>query len=121
MGMGGLRVTRVLASFVLFVALVLSGCAAKTSSTPPNPPAPTPPQIQIANDVNALAQALDAAITGLRAARDQGKLNATDVLNAEKVAGQIAATGKQINAELRTADTWGVQKAAIVAILKNAS
>lgn len=104
---------------LLIFALVLSGCAKSTGPNPPSPP--TPPQVQIANDVNTLAQSLDTAITGLRAARDQGKISAADVATAEKVARPIAVTVKQINAELRTADDWPTMKAKLLAILKAAA
>ena len=98
--------------------LALAGC---TPTTPGTPTAPTPPQVKVANDVNALAQSLDAAITALRAARDQGKLSAADVLNAEKVASAIAITGKQLNAELRAPDDWPTMKGKLLAIVKTAA
>ena len=102
----------------LIFALLLAGCAGTaTNTTTTTPPVPTPPQITAANAVNALAQSLDTAITGMRAARDAGKLQASDVANAEKVAVIIATAGKAIDAELRSADTWQVQEAAIIGIV----
>jgi hypothetical protein len=100
---------------IVFAAL-FAGCAAN-STAPVTPPVPTPPQITAANAVNALAQTLDATITTLRAARDQGKLAARDVAAAETVAAIIATAGKQIDAELKSADPWATQKTAILKII----
>lgn len=105
------------AALLLCAVLVLSGCAASNASSPATPPAPTPPQISIANAVNALAQTLDAAITALQTARTNGQISAGDVANAEKVAAIIATTGKAVNAELRSADDWPTQKAKILGIV----
>ena len=100
--------------------LALVSCT-PTNNAPQTPAAPTPPQVRAANDVNALAQALDAAITALRSARDSGKLSAGDVANAEKVAAIIATAGKQIDAELRSSDSWDVQKQSILKTVSSAS
>jgi hypothetical protein len=108
------RATRCFAIAIVLAALS-TGCT--QNSAPSTPAVPTPPQLQAANAVNALAQSLDAAITGLRSARDQGKIGAADVANAEKVAGIIALAGKQIDAELRSADPWPTQKTAILKII----
>ena len=105
----------------LIALLILSGCAAQNASTSTPPSPPTPPQVQIASDVNTLAQSLNAALTTLRAARDQGKLSAADVATAEKVAGIIASTGKSIDAELRTTDDWPTMKSKLLAIVKSAA
>ena len=105
------------AALLLCAALVLSGCAATSASSPATPPAPTPPQIQVANAVNALAQTLDAAITALQTARNNGQISAADVANAEKVAAIIATTGKAVNAELRSADDWPTQKTKIFTMI----
>lgn len=88
---------------LLLLVLLLAGCAKNT-------PVPTPPQVQVANSINALAQSLDAATSGLIAARDQGKLSQADLTAAFKVITALSVTGKQLNAELRSADTWDVQK-----------
>lgn len=108
---------RFILPFVGIVGLLISGCA--STQAPSAPAAPTPPQVTAANAVNALAQSLDAAITGLRAARDQGKLDAGTVANAEKVAAIIATAGKQIDAELRSSDPWATQKTTILKIVAN--
>lgn len=112
-----LSVRRAAAALLLCAALVLSGCAATGAQNPATPPAPTPPQISVANAVNALAQTLDAAITALQTARSNGQISAADVANAEKVAAIIATTGKAVNAELRSADDWKTQKTKIIGIV----
>jgi hypothetical protein len=89
-------------AFAAILILVLAGCAK-------NPGIPTPPQVQVANSINALAQSLDAATSGLIAARDQGKLSQSDLTIAFKVITSIAVTGKQLDAELRSTDSWAVQ------------
>ena len=110
--------SRPVAALLAAVAvLTLSGCAASSTQNPVTPPAPTPPQITVANAVNALAQTLDAAVTALQAARTNGKISAADVAAAEKVAAIIATAGKSINAELRSVDTWEVQKLKILQIV----
>ncbi len=101
---------------IVFAAL-FAGCAANSTTGPTTPPVPTPPQLQAANAVNALGQTLDAAITTMQAARDQGKLAARDVAAAETVAAIIATAGKQIDAELKSADPWPTQKTAILKII----
>lgn len=99
-------------------ALLLAACATSTSTTTPT--TPTPPQITAANSVNVLAQSLDAAVTGLLAAAQQGKISQTDLMAAEAVATTIANTGKQINAELNSFDPWATQKTKIVALITQA-
>ncbi len=105
----------------LLLALVLTGCAPQTATTPTTPTAPTPPAVKVAQDVNLLAQSLDTALTGLMAARDQGKIPAADVAIAQKAAAAIAITGKQLNAELRTSDDWTVMVVKLRDILKTAA
>jgi hypothetical protein len=105
--------------FLIVPILFIAGCAPKSSTS--TPATPTPPQVQIANYVNTLAQSLDSAITGLRAARDQGKLTPADVQSAEKVAAAIAIAGKQVDAELRAPDDWPTMKAKILVIVKSAA
>ena len=97
------------------LTVLFAGCA--SNSSPSTPSIPTPPQITAANAVNALAQTLDAAITTMQAARSQGKISAADVATAEKVAGIIATAGKQIDAELKSADPWTTQKTTILKII----
>lgn len=112
---------RPFAALLVLAALLSSGCASSSAQNPATPPAPTPPQIQVANAVNALAQTLDAAITALQTARNNGQIPAADVATAEKVAAIIATTGKQVNAELRSADDWPTQKARILQIVSATS
>jgi cell division FtsZ-interacting protein ZapD len=94
----------------LILTFILAGCVK-------NNPTPTPAPIQMADSVNALAQTVDAATTGLISARDAGKLSQEDLAIAFRVIGAISITGKQINAELRSIDTWELQKAKILQII----
>jgi hypothetical protein len=77
----------------------------------------TPPQIQVANSVNLLAQSLNAATTMLIAARDNGKLSQVDLNSAFSVFTILSVTGKQINAELRSTDSWDIQKGNILRVI----
>jgi hypothetical protein len=115
--------TTIRASLVISVALcgagfmTLAGCAASgpaTSPGTPSAPASTPPQIQVANSVNVLAQAVDGAVTAAIAARDQGKCSQADLDAIEAFATELANTGKQIDAELRSTDAWPAQKTKIL-------
>jgi hypothetical protein len=94
--------------------IVMSGCIR-------NNPTPTPPAVQVANSVNALAQTLNAATTGLIAARDAGDLSQEDITIAFRVITTIATVGKEINAELRSTDSWDVQRAQILRLITAAS
>jgi hypothetical protein len=67
--------------------------------------------------VNALAQAVDGAVTSAIAARDAGKVDQADVVAIESYCKTIALTGKAVNAELRSADTWEVQRVKILQIV----
>jgi hypothetical protein len=70
--------------------------------------------------VNALAQAVDGAVTSAIAARDAGKVDQADVVAIESFATAIANTGKKINAELRSPDDWATQKIKILQIVSGA-
>jgi hypothetical protein len=99
---------------VAVLVLLLVGCA-KTISTP------TPAPLQVANSVNALAQSLDAATSGLIAARDAGKLSQADLNVSFSVITTLASAGKQINAELRSTEGWEVQKGKVLKIITSSS
>jgi hypothetical protein len=100
----------------LLMAVLLLGCAG-TQTTVNTPP---PPQVTVAQSVNALAQAVDGAVTAAIAARDAGKVSQADVVSIEAFCKAIAVAGKQIDAELRSADDWPTQKNKIVGIVSNA-
>lgn len=95
--------------------MLLMGACAKTPIT--TPVAPTPPQVQVANYVNVLAQGLPAAGAAIIAARDAGTLSPEHTRAAQNVMLMVARTGKQINAILRTTDPWPSQKAAILMLI----
>ena len=99
------------------LTLALVSCGGPSPVTPVTPTTPTPPQVQTANYLNALAQALDAAVIGLRSARDAGTLTPATVATAEKVAAIMATAGKQIDAELRSTDPWTTQQSVILRII----
>ena len=99
----------------ILLVLMLAGCAAKNPNT-----VPTPPPIQVANSVNMLAQTLDAATTGLIAARDGGQLSQEDLTTAFKIVTRLVAVGKEINVELRSPNTWPVQKTKILSAIVTA-
>lgn len=102
-------------TLLLLPFLLLVGCAPKSSPVT----TPTPPQITVAQSVNALAQAVDGAVTAAIAARDQGKVSQTDLTSIEAFCKVIATTGKQIDSELRSADDWPTQKSKIVGIVSS--
>ena len=116
----GMTRIRYLPLILLMACIVLTGCPASTPSTS-TPAAPTPPQITVANSVNALAQAVDGAVTAAIAARDAGKVDQADVTAIESFAAVIATTGKQVDAELRSADDWATQRTKILVMVSNAS
>jgi hypothetical protein len=74
----------------------------------------------VANSVNALAQAIDGAVTAAIAARDAGKVDQADVAAIESFCSVIATTGKQVDAELRSPDTWATQKVKILTLVSQA-
>lgn len=104
--------------YLLAAALLLTGCA--STSTPTTPAAPTPPQITVASSVNALAQAVDGAVNATIAARNAGKVSAADAAAIESFCGVIATTGKAVDLELRSTDTWAVQKVKILTTVTGA-
>ena len=110
---------RYLPLILLMACIVLTGCPASTPSTS-TPASPTPPQITVANSVNALAQAVDGAVSSAIAARDAGKVDQSDVTAIESFCSVIATTGKQVDAELRSADTWATQKTKILTLVSQA-
>lgn len=107
---------RFLPLLFLMACLVFTNGCAKTT-TVGTPAAVTPPQITVANAVNALAQAVDGAVTAAIAARDAGKVDQSDVAAIESYCKTIALTGKAVNAELRSPDTWEVQRVKILQIV----
>lgn len=108
---------RVLMPPALVILLLLAtGCPPKNPNT-----VPTPPPIQVANSVNALAQSLDAATSGLIASRDAGKLSQADLSTSFAVITTLTTAGKQINAELRSTEGWDVQKGNVLRIITRSS
>ena len=118
-GMSTLR--RIAPVFALLAAAVLlCGCPPTTPTSTPVAVVATPPQITVANAVNALAQAVDGAVTSSIAARDAGKVSQADLTAIEGFCSVIATTGKQINVELRSTDAWPDQKIKILTIVSSA-
>jgi cation diffusion facilitator CzcD-associated flavoprotein CzcO len=99
---------------VALLGLMLISCG---GNSPPVVTTPNPPQVTAATAMHSFATILDAAITGLISARDNGKLSQADLTAAEGIVAVLATTGKQIDAELRSADSWDVQKTAIVKLI----
>jgi hypothetical protein len=93
---------RRLAPFFLFLLVV--GCHHNPTAVP------TPAPIQVANSINEFAQVTKAAAVTLRSALDQGKISQADYNIAARVGIAIANVGLDLNVELRTADSWEVQK-----------
>ena len=88
---------------IVFSLLLAGSCRKQTTIQ-------TPPPVQVASSINALAQSVDAATSALITARDAGKVSQADLNIAFKVITAISTTGKQLNTELRSTDTWEVQK-----------
>jgi hypothetical protein len=101
--------------FLLACLVFTNGCA-KTTTTG-TPTGVTPPQITVANSVGAFLAACDGAVTTSIAARDAGKVDAADVRTIENVCRSGAVAMKKVDAELRTADTWAVQRVQILQIV----
>jgi len=104
---------------LVMVLIVGAGCATKVTQGPVTPTT-TPPQVQVANAVNTLAQALDAAATAIQAAQQQGKVSSADAVIASKVIITAATTGKTIDAELKTSDDWPTMKTKILQAITQA-
>ena len=103
----------------LACAVALAGCVKQGTATTPAAP-PTPPQITIAQSVLALSHATAGAVDALIACRQQQKCSPEDVTAGENVIAAIATAGKQIDAELVSADTWPSQRTRIVQIISGA-
>ena len=106
---------RFLPLFLFMACLVFTSCAKQTATG--TPASPTPPQITVANSVGAFLAACDGAVTTAIAARDAGKVDASDVRSIENVCRAGAVAMKKVDAELRTADTWAVQRVQILQIV----
>ena len=70
--------------------------------------------------MNALAQAVDGAVSAAIAARDAGKVDQADCLAIESFAAAVATAGKQVDAELRSPDDWATQKTKILTLVSKA-
>lgn len=99
---------------VVLLVLLMGACAKAPITTPATP---TPPQVQVANYVNVLAQGLPVAGAAIIAARDAGTLSPEHTRAAQNVMLTVARTGKQINVILRNSDSWPAQKAAILMLI----
>jgi hypothetical protein len=93
--------------------IVLTGCPASTPSTS-TPAAPTPPQITVANAVNALVQGVNGVVDSAIAARGAGKMDPSDVAAVESFCKVALTTAKQVDADLRTTDPWATQRSKIL-------
>jgi hypothetical protein len=113
-----LLVVLIAAMSVLAVSIV--GCAAKTAAVSA-PISPTPAQVQVAAGLNALAQAVDGAVSSSIAARDSGKCSQADLDAIFSLSSTVATAGKFVDAELRSSDSWPVQKLAIAKLVSDAS
>lgn len=104
------------AAFALALLLICGGCAKSTTTATGT--APTPAPVTVANAISLLATADQAAVTTAITARDAGKISAADCGAIENVSVKIANAGLAMNAELRTADSWSVQKQKLLTILQ---
>ena len=105
---------------VIALALVcLTGCPASTPSTS-TPAAPTPPQITVANAVNALVSGVDGVVNSAIAARNAGKMDPSDVAAIESYCKVVLLTAKQVDADLRSPDPWASQKVKILTLVSQA-
>jgi len=105
--------------FMLPALLLLAGCASKNVSTS-TPTAPTPPQLMVENAVSGLANAVNGTAKSAIVARDQGKCSQQDLNAIDAFLIPAANFGKAVDAEMKTADAWPVQKAKIITLSANA-
>lgn len=106
--------------FVIAIALavLLSGCAASPGTTPGTPTTPTPPQLQAANDVQALVDGLHAALVAVETAQKNGTISPGTLTTIETRFLQPALlTIQPINAAIVAGPDWPTSKAAILKIL----
>lgn len=69
----------------------------------------------------ALGHAVGGALDGLKACEQQSKCSAADVVAGEQVIQAIAMTGKAIDAELVSPETWATQKQKILGLVAGSS
>ena|ERR1035438_3253682 len=100
------------------ICLILGGCAASTTTTGTTPPTPVP--VTVTNAIAVVATANDAMVHAVIAARDAGTISQADCSAIESVASAVANAGLQMDAELRSTDTWAVQQPKLIALLQAA-
>jgi hypothetical protein len=76
--------------------------------------------VTVANATNALAGATDAAAHAIAQGYSQGTISVGDFNIAKSVIAALSGAGTQTDAELRSTDTWTLQKRAILTIWQNA-
>lgn len=104
---------------LLVCAIALTGCMKQGTGTTATPP--TPPQVTVANSMLALGHAIGGAFDGLKACQQQQKCSAADVMAGEQLIQAIATTGKAIDAELASVDSWNTQKQKILGLVAGSS
>ena len=117
--------TATITTTLLLAALILTGCAKTTTTTPS---APLPAQAVIAQAVKTFADENNSMVHAIIAARKAGSVAPADADSIESAGKLIATYGLQLDAELRSADPWcttailtaGCQQAKLLQILKNA-
>jgi len=102
------------------ICLLLGGCAASTTTTGTTPAVPTPPQVTVTNAIAVVAQANDAMVHAVIAARDAGTVSQADCSTVESIATAVSNAGLAMNAELTSSDTWAAQKTKLIALLQAA-
>lgn len=99
----------------LYIALILVlfvGCAAKQ----PNVQGAPPPGVQVATLSRTLADTLHASNETLKTLRDEGKLSQADTTTVQNYLVIAASAGKEMDAELMSADPWPTQAQKITLI-----
>lgn len=97
-----------------FLCLALAGCSASNSATPA---LPSSPQTQVAQIIQAVADADQAAVRTVIALRDQGKVSQADTNTLETWMAFVANTDKSIGLILAKNETWAQQKIEIYVLL----
>lgn len=98
------------------VLVLFVGCAARQPNTTGVPPPPTPPGVKVATLSRTLADTLKASKDTIKTLRDEGKLSQADTTVIQNYIIIVASAGKEMDAELMSADPWPMQAQKITLI-----
>src|SRR5471032_2400381 len=104
--------------FAVLILVLMAGCTSTSpTSNPPAAPLPVSSQITILQADKALADAVNAAVHGVIALRDQGKVSQADTTEIENYCLPAAKFSDALDTIITTStangDTWAVERGKI--------